>query len=112
MRALTQTLRDQMTLLRDLLHRAPLELVTKIGFSHLGFAGSKLEKKVSTNLEAIHIGKSVRDSAVKQLHECQRCLEPSQTVSVSNIGETNYLAKPANHGFGFASAFPTKLVCC
>ncbi|WP_210204429.1 hypothetical protein, partial [Devosia submarina] len=38
----------------DLTHRVPLELVGEIGFAHKGLLASKLGKKASTNLGAIH----------------------------------------------------------
>ena len=44
----------QLAPLGDLTHRVLLELVAEISFAHLGLLASKLGKKASTNLVAIH----------------------------------------------------------
>jgi len=47
-------LRDRIASLGDLRHCVPFEVVAEIGFAHHGLLASKLGKKASTNLGAIH----------------------------------------------------------
>ncbi len=64
-----RNLRNRIAALGDLRHRVPFEVLTEIGFTHLCLLASKLGKKASTNLGAIH----------------NDCIENTQTSSLKLV---------------------------
>jgi hypothetical protein len=75
-------LRNRIAPLGDLRYRVPFEIVAEIGFAHHGLLASKLGKKASTNLGAIHFAKSANSAIIRGvalLHVAKGLSPPGQS---------------------------------